>query len=110
VAAVDGARSLDWHPKEPTLLVSTFAAEDGSVFTVDLDTDEVERAAEGATMAAWAADGEAVVYFTHAGARQASWWRLVRGTLDREELSIAADLGHQGYLYPQFWLDVGPCG
>lgn len=72
VTAVPDAHSLGWHPDGEMLLVSTFAAEDGTVWLVDIDAGTATPIAEHATFAAWSPDGETIYYFGKDGAQQSS--------------------------------------
>lgn len=68
VAAVPYAHSVAWHPKGESLLVSSFAREDGALSLVEVETGEVRQIAEHAGLAAWSSDGAQIYYFTKAGA------------------------------------------
>jgi Tol biopolymer transport system component len=110
VAEVPDAHSVAWHPDGEMLLVSTFAAEDGTVTLVDLDTGTATQIAEHATFAAWSPDGEEIYYFSKEGAQLPSWWRLAQGRLVGDRLERQGDVGRkEDYLYPYFGLAVSPC-
>lgn len=110
VAAVPDAHSLDWHPDGNQLLVSSFAAEDGGVALVAVDSGEVRQIAEHATFAAWTPDGNGIYHFTKDGAPQPSWWRLARGRVAGDRLERDTYVGGiEGYLYRNFGLAVSPC-
>jgi Tol biopolymer transport system component len=110
VATVGGAYSLDWHPNGESLLVSTFAAEDGDIDVVDIATGEVTRVAEHATLAAWAPEGDGVYYFADNGDEPGAQWRLAYGRIEGGSLVRDRFVGEVAdYLYGYFGLDVGPC-
>jgi dipeptidyl aminopeptidase/acylaminoacyl peptidase len=110
VAAVPDARSLDWHPDRNLLLVSRFAAEDGALALVDVETGSVRQIADHATLAGWSPDGTGIYYFTKDGAPQPSWWRLAQGRLVDDHIDRTAYVGQiNAYLYPNFGLTVSPC-
>jgi TolB protein len=109
VAAVAAARSLDWSPDGSTLLVSTYDAEDGTVNAVDVDTGDVRRLTEHATLAVWSADGEHVLWFAREDREPR--WRLANGRIEGDVLRRDRFVGgvEDWYMYPYFGIDAGPC-
>jgi Tol biopolymer transport system component len=107
-ANLSGVATVDWHPSEPWLLVSTFSEDEARAGVVDTETGRVSDVTGAATFARWTPSGD-VVHYTTEGASQQSWWRLVLSRYDAGELVEIEDLGHEDYLYPYFGLSVGPC-
>lgn len=110
VADVPDAAWISWDPHGHRLLVSTFAGEDGKVFSIDLDSGESRIVAAGATLARYGPDGVSIYYFTKQGAPTSEGWQLARGQLGGGQLRQVelVDVPEE-YLYGYYGMDPAPC-
>jgi dipeptidyl aminopeptidase/acylaminoacyl peptidase len=109
IVPLPSAHSIDWLPDGKTLLVSSFAQEDGKIAVVNIDNGGVREAIGHASLAA-VSGGDAIYFLTKDGASQAAWWRLARGELIGERLERERFVGRfEDYVYPYFGLAANPC-
>ncbi|MCU1455896.1 MAG: hypothetical protein JWN46_4042 [Acidimicrobiales bacterium] len=110
VAIVPAAHNLTWSADGRSLLVSTFANEDGDLYTASVDGSSLNRTAKHATFAQWTSDGDRLYYLVKAGTPARSSWRLAQGRIHGGRLELRRYVTELNeYQYDYFGLSVGPC-